>query len=55
LHALVIARRGRLALEHYYPGLDETWGRPLRTVVIGPETLHDLRCVTKSFVGLLLA
>jgi CubicO group peptidase (beta-lactamase class C family) len=53
LHGLVIARRGRLALERYYPGVDATWGRPLGTVVFGPETLHDLRSVTKSLVGLL--
>jgi CubicO group peptidase (beta-lactamase class C family) len=53
LHGLVIARRGRLALERYYPGVDETWGRPLGTVAFGPDTLHDLRSVTKSLVGLL--
>jgi hypothetical protein len=53
LQRLVIARRGRLALERYYTGLDETWGRPLGSVVFGPETLHDLRSVTKSLVGLL--
>jgi CubicO group peptidase (beta-lactamase class C family) len=53
LHGLVIARHGGLALERYYTGLDETWGRPLGRVEFGPETRHDLRSVTKSIVGLL--
>ena len=53
LHGLLVARRGRLALERYYAGVDETWGRPLGQVAFGPDTLHDLRSVTKSLVGLL--
>ena len=53
LHGLVIVRRGRLALERYYTGPDQTWGRPLGRVAFGPDTLHDLRSVTKSIVGLL--
>jgi hypothetical protein len=43
LHGLLVARRGRLALERYYAGVDETWGRPLGQVAFGPDTLHDLR------------
>src|SRR5262245_30459247 len=53
LHGMLLARRGRLALERYYPGVDHTWGRPLGLVAFGPDTLHDLRSVTKSLVGLL--
>ena len=53
LHGVVIGSRGRLALERYYTGPDESWGRPLGRVAFGPETLHDLRSVTKSVVGLL--
>lgn len=53
LHGLVIGRHGRLALERYYTGKDERLGRPLGEVAFGPGTLHDLRSVTKSIVGLL--
>lgn len=52
LHGVVITRAGRLVLERYFEGADETWGRPLGRVVFGPTTLHDLRSVTKSIVGL---
>ncbi|MFM9861850.1 serine hydrolase domain-containing protein [Pseudoxanthobacter sp. M-2] len=54
LHAVVIARHGRIVLERFFEGTDEAWGRPLGTVAHGPETLHDLRSVTKSIVSGLL-
>lgn len=53
LHAVLVARGGRLALERYFEGEDETWGRPLGRRRFGPDELHDLRSVTKSVVGLL--
>lgn len=53
LHGVLVARSGRMVLERYWPGVDESWGRPLGTVAFGPDTLHDLRSVTKSVVGLL--
>jgi CubicO group peptidase (beta-lactamase class C family) len=53
LHGVLLARRGRLVLERYYPGADHSWGRPLGLVAFGADTLHDLRSVTKSLVGLL--
>ena len=53
LHSVVIARSGGLVFERYYKGRDESWGRPLGEVAFAPETLHDLRSVTKSVVGLL--
>ena len=53
LHAVLVARQGRLVLEKYYTGHDEAWGHPLGTVAFGPDTLHDLRSVTKSVVSLL--
>jgi CubicO group peptidase (beta-lactamase class C family) len=53
LHAVVAARGNRPVLEYYGAGPDETWGQPLGPVAFGPDTLHDLRSVTKSVVGLL--
>jgi CubicO group peptidase (beta-lactamase class C family) len=40
-------------MERYYPGADEALGKPLGNVLFGPDTLHDLRSVTKSVVGIL--
>jgi CubicO group peptidase (beta-lactamase class C family) len=40
-------------VERYYQGEDWRLGRPLGRVSFTPETLHDLRSVTKSVVGLL--
>jgi CubicO group peptidase (beta-lactamase class C family) len=53
LHAVLVSRAGQLVIERYYDGPDENWGGPLGQVAFGPETLHDLRSVTKSVVGLL--
>ncbi len=53
LHAVVVARGGKLVLERYYEGEDEYWGRPRGRVTFNANALHDLRSVTKSLVGLL--
>jgi len=53
LHAVLVCRAGRLALERYDKGVDQSWGRPLGEVAFAPDVLHDLRSVTKSVVGLL--
>jgi len=53
LHGVVVTRHGKLVLERYLAGSDEIWGRPIGTVNFGPDTLHDIRSVTKSIVGLL--
>jgi CubicO group peptidase (beta-lactamase class C family) len=53
LHAVLIGHNGELALETYYNGRDENWGKPLGDVAFDAQTLHDLRSVTKSVVSLL--
>ncbi|MEZ5931985.1 MAG: serine hydrolase [Alphaproteobacteria bacterium] len=53
LHAVLVARHGKLALERYYRGQDERWGQPLGDVAFGPEVKHDIRSISKSIVGLL--
>lgn len=53
LHAVLLLRSGRTVLERYYDGQDENWGQALGHVAFKSETLHDLRSVTKSIVGLL--
>jgi CubicO group peptidase (beta-lactamase class C family) len=53
LHSVVVVRSGRLVLERYFEGEDDAWGRALGHVSFGPDTLHDLRSVTKSVVSLL--
>jgi CubicO group peptidase (beta-lactamase class C family) len=52
LQALLVSQHGKLLLEYYGRGEDESWGQPLGTVVFGPEVLHDLRSVSKSVVSL---
>jgi CubicO group peptidase (beta-lactamase class C family) len=52
-HGIVIVRKGALVLERYDAGDDEVWGTALGRVAFGPQTLHDLRSVTKSILGLL--
>src|SRR5208282_4046968 len=53
LHGVVAVRRGQLVLERYGEGEDDSRGQPLGRVPFRPETLHDVRSVTKSIVGLL--
>lgn len=54
LHAVIVARGGKLVLERYYEGEDKrTRGPALGLVKFGPEVKHDLRSVSKSIVGLL--
>jgi CubicO group peptidase (beta-lactamase class C family) len=54
VHGLIVVQRGRTLAEHYFEGRDERRGFPLGVVKFGPDTLHDVRSVTKSIVGLLV-
>jgi CubicO group peptidase (beta-lactamase class C family) len=53
LHAVVVARHGKLVLERYDQGEDERWGQPLGRITFGPKVRHDVRSISKSIVGLL--
>lgn len=53
LHAAVAVRGGQVLLEYYGAGEDFTWNTSLGVVEFGPETLHDIRSVTKSVTALL--
>lgn len=53
VHAILIERSGRLVYEEYFDGFDERWGIPRGRVSIGPDSLHDLRSITKSVVSAL--
>jgi len=54
VHSLLVVRGGKLVFERYFAGDDAVWGRSLGRVSFGPDTLHDLRSVTKSVVGALV-
>ena len=53
LHAVVATLNGETIGEVYFAGEDGIWGKPLGHVDHGPATLHDVRSITKSVVGLL--
>jgi CubicO group peptidase (beta-lactamase class C family) len=53
LHAVVAVRGGQTLLEYYGAGEDFAWARALGVIEFGPETLHDIRSVTKSVTALL--
>jgi len=54
IHAVVVARRGRLVMERYYSGADERWGDKIGVIQFAPDVRHDVRSVTKSATSLLV-
>jgi CubicO group peptidase (beta-lactamase class C family) len=53
LHSVYATIGEQTISEIYFNGQDESWGQKLGEVNHGPNTLHDLRSVTKSIIGLL--
>src|SRR5262245_30369122 len=53
LHGVVVVRHDRLVLERYFEAEDNARGVPLGKVAFKPDTLHDMRSVSKGIVGLL--
>lgn len=54
IHSILVSRNGRLVFEHYRKGADELRGTALGEIAFGPQTLHDVRSVSKSAVSLLI-
>lgn len=54
VHGVVIARRGTLVFEQYFPGYDEPWGMGGGQHEFDATTKHDMRSVSKSVVSLLV-
>ena len=52
LHGVIVARAGRLVLERYFEGEQNSWGKLLGRTQFGPGTLNNLYSVTKSVVAL---
>lgn len=54
VHAVLVARGGKLVFERYFGGPDEVANRRVRNVEFDVETLHDLKSVTKSLASLVV-
>src|SRR3954452_23674446 len=53
VHAVVVARHGRLLFEQYFPGYDEPWGATAGRRDFDATSKHDMRSVSKSVTSLL--
>jgi CubicO group peptidase (beta-lactamase class C family) len=58
VHAVLVARGGKLVFERYFRGSDEVpgriYGRRVEDVTFGADTLHDMKSVSKSVASLAL-
>ncbi|SKA31015.1 CubicO group peptidase, beta-lactamase class C family [Enhydrobacter aerosaccus] len=54
VHAVLVARGGRLVFERYLSGPDEIHDRHIRNVVFDADTQHDLKSVSKSVASLVV-
>lgn len=54
VHGVIVMRGQATLAEWYFAGTDSARGRPSARVEFGPDTLHDIRSITKSIVGLLV-
>ncbi|MEM9063539.1 MAG: serine hydrolase [Pseudomonadota bacterium] len=52
LHSVLVLKDGEIFAEAHFAGEDESWGVSHGVRQHGPDTLHDLRSVTKSIVSL---
>jgi CubicO group peptidase (beta-lactamase class C family) len=54
VHAVLVARGGKLVFERYFRGADEIYGRRLGNVTFDADRLHDMKSVSKSVASLAL-
>jgi CubicO group peptidase (beta-lactamase class C family) len=54
VHAVVIARHGKLVFEQYFSGYDDPWGAPEGRFTFDATTKHDMRSISKSVTSLLV-
>lgn len=54
VHAVLVARAGKLAFERYLKGSDEINDRPIANATFDGDTLHDMKSVSKSVASLAL-
>jgi CubicO group peptidase (beta-lactamase class C family) len=54
VHAVLVARGGKLVFERYFKGSDEIYTRRRENVAFDPDTLHDMKSVSKSVASLAL-
>ena len=52
IHAVLVARGGRLVFERYFVGSDEVNNRKAGNVTFDADTLHNVKSVTKSVASL---
>ena len=50
VHAVVVARHGKLVFEQYFPGLDQPWGEAEARHEFSATTKHDMRSASKSAI-----
>jgi CubicO group peptidase (beta-lactamase class C family) len=54
VHAILVARSGKLVFERYFRGSDEIQSRRVGNVTFDADTLHDMKSVSKSVASLAL-
>ena len=54
VHAVLVARGGKLVFERYFKGDDEINGRRVENVTFDAGTLHNMKSVSKSVASLAL-